>query len=67
MTFPYFQRQVEWCQSYFIKMSLKAYIVYRKLCYYTTQGYLMCNKFCVERVWPNVTTETLYVKSLPTP
>jgi len=26
MTFPAFDRQVEWCQSYFTKMSLKAYI-----------------------------------------
>ena len=26
MTFPDFQRQMEWCQSYFTKMSLKAYI-----------------------------------------
>jgi len=25
MNFPDFQRQVEWCQSYFAKMSLKAY------------------------------------------
>jgi len=26
MTFPDFQRQMEWCQSYFTKMSLKAHI-----------------------------------------
>jgi len=26
MTFPDFQRQMEWCQSYFTKISLKAYI-----------------------------------------
>ena len=26
MAFPDFQRQVEWCQSYFRKMYLKAYI-----------------------------------------
>jgi len=26
MTFPDFQRQVEWCRSYFTKISLKAYI-----------------------------------------
>jgi len=25
MTFPDFQRQVEWCQSYFTKLPLKAY------------------------------------------
>jgi len=26
MTFPDFQGQMEWCRSYFTKMSLKAYI-----------------------------------------
>ena len=26
MTFPDFQRLIEWCQSYFNKMSLKAYM-----------------------------------------
>jgi len=26
MTFPDFQRQVEWCRSYFAKVSLKGYI-----------------------------------------
>ena len=26
MTFPNFQRRMEWCQNYFAKMSLKAYI-----------------------------------------
>jgi len=32
MTLPNFQRQMEWCQSYFTKMSMKAY---RKYGYYT--------------------------------
>ena len=27
MNFPDFQRQMEWCQSYFTNMSLKAYIL----------------------------------------
>jgi len=40
---PAFQRQVEWCQSYFTKMSLKAYI--KKYGYDTTRGFLICNKF----------------------
>jgi len=26
MTFPDFQGQIEWCQSYFAKISLKAFI-----------------------------------------
>jgi len=43
---PDYQGQVEWCQSYFTKMSLKAYI-YRKPGYYTAQAYLMCKKFWV--------------------
>ena len=79
MTFPDFQRRVEWCQSYFRKMFPKAF---RKLGYYATQGYLMCNNFCApyytlkfqcdftvsaKPVWPNMTSKTLYVKSLPTP
>ena len=43
MTFPYFQRQMAWCQSYFTKMSLKAYIYKIEVTY--CPGYLMCNKF----------------------
>ena len=27
MTFPDFQRQMEWCQSYFTKVTLKAHTV----------------------------------------
>jgi len=38
MTFPDFQRQTEWCQSYFTKISWKH--IYRKYGYYTTHGYL---------------------------
>jgi len=43
MTFPDFQKLMEWCQSYFAKISLKAYMgVYG---YHTTHGYLICIKF----------------------
>jgi len=43
MTFPDFQRQMEWCQSYFTTMSLKAYAKDIWVLYY--YGYLMCNNF----------------------
>ena len=43
MIFLDFQRLMEWCRSYFAKMSLKAYTgVYG---YHTTHGYLICIKF----------------------
>jgi len=75
MTFPDFQRLMEWCQSYFAKMSLKAYMgVYG---YHTTHGYLiMCQIYYIQHVnaifsakpiWPDMTSDTLYVKSLPAP
>jgi len=35
MTFPDFQRQMEWCQSYFRKMSLKARILINQQIYVT--------------------------------
>jgi len=44
MTFPDFLKYMEWRQSYFTKMSLKAYK--QKIGCYTTQRYLMCSKFC---------------------
>jgi len=34
LTFPEFQRQIEWCQNYFTKMSLKAYIPKIGVLYY---------------------------------
>jgi len=42
MTFPDFQRQMEWCLSYITQMSLKTCWKYG---YYTNHDYLMCNTF----------------------
>ena len=42
-TLPDFQRQMEWCQIYFTKMSLNP--IYRKHQYYTTQGYCCVANF----------------------
>jgi len=52
MTFPDFQRQMEWCQSYFTNIFLKA-STYRKYGYYTTHGYQMCSKFWAP-YYPNI-------------
>ena len=43
MTFPDFQRLLEWFQNYFAKMSLNANI--GDIGYHTTRGYLTCIKF----------------------
>jgi len=43
MTFPDFQGLMEWYQSYFAKMSLKAYI--GGIGHHTTHGYLICIRF----------------------
>jgi len=65
MTFPEFQRQVEWWQSYFAKMSLKAYIigvlyypglpdVYKIVCTLIPQHFNVI--LSAKPVWPNMTT-----------
>ena len=48
--------------------------IYRISGYYNTHGYLMCSKsehfnavWSAKPIWPDMTTNTLYVKSLPTP
>jgi len=43
MTFTDFQRRMEWCQSYFTKISMKAHDTMYG--YYTTEGYLICRQF----------------------
>jgi len=45
MTFPDFYRQMEWCQSYFTKMSLNTYCIYRIYGYYVTHGYWCVGNF----------------------
>jgi len=44
MNFPDLKRQMEWCQSYFTKISLKSCKQKIGALYYL--GYLMCSKFC---------------------
>ena len=75
MTFSYFQRQSGWCQNYFAKMSLKAYIgvPYHPWLpdMYQIPDTLLSQHFnaifSANSIWPDMTTDTLYVKSLRTP
>jgi len=78
MTFPGFQRLVEWCQNYFAKMTLKAYIGGIRVPYhpwlpdmYQISDTLRSQHFnanlSAKPIWPDMTTDTLYVKNLPTP
>jgi len=74
MTFPDFQRLMEWCQNYFAKMSLKACIgVPYHPCLpdmYQISDALLSQHFdailSAKPIWPDMTTDALYVKNFPT-
>jgi len=74
MTLPDFQKQVEWCQSYFAKMSLEAYTEnwgtispMLSSCAVNFVRFATLTFQSEKRVWPNLTSETLYLNTLPTP
>jgi len=63
MTFPDFQRLMEWCQSYFANMSLKAPIgVYG---YHTTHVYLICIKFTTFNMSMQISVQILFGQIWP--
>jgi len=58
MTFPDFQRLMEWCQSYFANMSLKAYMVVYGC--HTTHVYLICIKFSTFNMSMQISVQNLF-------
>jgi len=63
MTFPDFQRLMEWCQSYFANMSLKVPIgVYG---YHTTHVYLICIKFTTFNMSMQISVQILFGQIWP--
>jgi len=69
---------MEWCQNYFAKISLKAYIGGTGIPYhsllpdmYQISDTLLSQHFnailSAKPIWPEMTTDTLHAKNLPTP
>ena len=77
MTFPDFRRLIEWCQLFYRTVPESLYIGYMGTIlpmvpwYVANFGHLTKLTFnailSAKPIWPDMTTDTLYVESLPTP